>query len=78
MALTKETARCLHQEAEREGRAGLGPARWQRLFAHIQRWRQLRRERLQLWSLSDATLKDIGLSRADVTREARRPFWDHD
>ena len=48
-----------------------------RWFMHLQRWRQLRHERRQLWSLSDTTLKDIGLSRADVEREARRPFWDN-
>jgi len=40
------------------------------------RWRQLRRERDTLRHLSDDMLKDIGLSREAVQREARRPFWD--
>lgn len=34
------------------------------------------RERRQLLALSDATLKDIGVSRADAEREASRRFWD--
>lgn len=37
---------------------------------------QIYRERRALRALSDATLKDIGLSRADVERESGRPFWD--
>lgn len=32
-------------------------------------------ERRALMSLSDQTLKDIGLSRADAYREASRPWW---
>ncbi|SDM23493.1 Uncharacterized conserved protein YjiS, DUF1127 family [Modicisalibacter muralis] len=52
----------------------LGWAR--RVWTRIQRWQQLHHERRQLWRLSDAMLKDIGLSRADVSREASRPFWD--
>ncbi|MCF5376144.1 DUF1127 domain-containing protein, partial [Pseudomonas syringae] len=26
--------------------------------------------------MSDGTLKDLGLSRADIQQEAERPFWD--
>jgi uncharacterized protein YjiS (DUF1127 family) len=37
---------------------------------------QLRTERRKLSELSDRALRDIGLSRADVWREARRSFWD--
>jgi hypothetical protein len=33
-------------------------------------------ERRALMGLGDPTLKDIGLSRADVYREATRSFWD--
>lgn len=47
-----------------------------RMGKRLRRWQQLRHERQELWRLSDATLKDIGLSRADIEREARRPFWD--
>ncbi|GEN29468.1 hypothetical protein HVA01_31140 [Halovibrio variabilis] len=42
----------------------------------LYRWQQLRRERETLRHLSDDMLKDIGLSRKDVQRESRRPFWD--
>jgi uncharacterized protein YjiS (DUF1127 family) len=34
------------------------------------------RERRALRRVDAAMLKDIGLSRADVEREAGRPFWD--
>ncbi|TDX33045.1 uncharacterized protein YjiS (DUF1127 family) [Modicisalibacter xianhensis] len=49
---------------------------WRRLLRRLRRWQQVRHERQELWRLSDATLKDIGLSRADIEREASRPFWD--
>jgi uncharacterized protein YjiS (DUF1127 family) len=42
----------------------------------IARWRKLHHERIELASLSDDALKDIGLSRADVYEETDRPFWD--
>lgn len=35
-----------------------------------------RRQRGELTELDDRTLQDIGVSRADVEREANRPFWD--
>jgi uncharacterized protein YjiS (DUF1127 family) len=34
-----------------------------------------RRSRLALMELSDAQLKDIGISRCEAFREANRPFW---
>ncbi len=34
-----------------------------------------RRQRLDLQTLDDAALKDIGLSPADVRRECSKPFW---
>ncbi|MCO7537961.1 DUF1127 domain-containing protein [Pseudomonas asiatica] len=40
------------------------------------RWLQLYRQRQELASLSDATLHDLGLSRADIQQEAERHFWD--
>jgi uncharacterized protein YjiS (DUF1127 family) len=40
------------------------------------RWYELHRQRQQLMSLSDAALKDLGLSRADIQREAELPFWN--
>ena len=42
----------------------------------LRRWHQLSNERVELSRLSDERLRDIGLSRADVVREASRPFWD--
>ena len=33
-------------------------------------------QRSALERLSDARLRDIGLTRADVEHEVRRPFWD--
>ncbi|MFK3795491.1 DUF1127 domain-containing protein [Pseudomonas sp. NPDC088444] len=49
---------------------------WHAAIGQIARWRKLHRERVQLASLSDAALKDMGLSRADVIEESERPFWD--
>jgi uncharacterized protein YjiS (DUF1127 family) len=41
----------------------------------IQTWRQRSKERRALQSLSDHSLKDLGLSSADVDHEARKRFW---
>ncbi|HXR00719.1 MAG TPA: DUF1127 domain-containing protein [Pseudomonas sp.] len=49
---------------------------WNSAISHIGRWRKLHHQRIELGSLSDDALKDIGLSRADVYRETERPFWD--
>lgn len=38
-------------------------------------WRARARERRQLSTLSDAMLKDIGISRADASTEFEKPFW---
>lgn len=35
-----------------------------------------RRSRLALMEMSDAQLKDIGVSRSEAYGEANRPFWD--
>jgi uncharacterized protein YjiS (DUF1127 family) len=39
------------------------------------RWLTLYHQRQELARLSDDTLKDIGMSRADIEREVARPFW---
>ena len=49
---------------------------WRRAWRRIGRWRQLAHQRRQLAALSDAALKDIGYSRADIWMESNRPFWD--
>ncbi|WP_166359217.1 DUF1127 domain-containing protein [Pseudomonas akapageensis] len=46
------------------------------ILKQILRWHDLHRERAQLMQLSDAALKDMGLSRADIFEESERPFWD--
>ena len=38
-------------------------------------WQERARQRHELRTLGDFMLKDIGLSRADVEREASKPFW---
>jgi uncharacterized protein YjiS (DUF1127 family) len=38
-------------------------------------WVERSNERHELRSLSDRTLKDVGMSRADAEAEACKPFW---
>ena len=38
-------------------------------------WQRRSEERYRLHELDERMLKDIGVSRADVSREARKPFW---
>lgn len=38
-------------------------------------WRLRRSERRHLRSLENHVLADLGLTRAEVEREARKPFW---
>jgi uncharacterized protein YjiS (DUF1127 family) len=51
--------------------------RWSgtRLIDLLLEWQDRARQRRALMALSDPMLKDIGLSRADAEREARKPFW---
>ena len=46
-----------------------------RLFDHLFTWHQRARERQALDQLDAHMLHDIGLSRADVEHEVRKPFW---
>ncbi len=45
---------------------------WQRLFS----FDALRKERLELSQLSEAQLKDIGITPDQARKEANRPVWD--
>ena len=38
-------------------------------------WQQRAAQRRHLNGLDDYLLKDMGISRADVDREVRKPFW---
>ncbi|WP_238474349.1 DUF1127 domain-containing protein [Pseudomonas cavernae] len=49
---------------------------WRALRWQVRRWYELAHQRRQLAMLSDAALKDLGLSRADILEESERPFWD--
>lgn len=44
--------------------------------AQALRWLELARQRRELAEMSEAALKDIGLSRADIMQESDRHFWE--
>jgi uncharacterized protein YjiS (DUF1127 family) len=46
-----------------------------RLTDTVQSWHERARQRRTLMALSDHSLKDIGLSRADAWAESAQPFW---
>ena len=46
-----------------------------RLFELLVEWQERERGRHHLRELDDRLLRDIGISRADVEREASKPFW---
>jgi uncharacterized protein YjiS (DUF1127 family) len=48
-------------------------ARLARLVLHV--WPERRRQRAQLRELEDHLLRDIGVTRGEALREARKPFW---
>ena len=50
-------------------------SRWGGLRQSIALWQHRSRSRNELESLSDATLRDIGISRWDAHREADKFFW---
>ncbi|WP_035694283.1 DUF1127 domain-containing protein [Azospirillum halopraeferens] len=41
----------------------------------VEQWRRRSRERRELDALDDVMLRDIGLTRCDITHEVRKPFW---
>lgn len=52
-----------------------GGAAMRAVLERMGSWRQRRRARALLWQLNERELEDIGISRADVWAEARKPFW---
>lgn len=48
---------------------------WSHLKQRLAEWHARYRSRQELEGLSDATLRDIGLTRCDARREAQKPFW---
>lgn len=53
--------------------AVVGSAR--RVWARLLTWRARASQRQGLAELDDKSLRDIGLTRSDVEREVRKPFW---
>jgi uncharacterized protein YjiS (DUF1127 family) len=60
--------------AARRASAGM-LLRLSRVLDTLAEWQERSRQRRHLMALNDHLLKDIGLSRADVVRESRKPFW---
>ena len=48
---------------------------WDQLKLRITEWQRRARSRRELEVLSDATLRDIGITRCDAHREMNKPFW---
>ena len=46
-----------------------------RLIALIGTWRRRLRDRRELASMSDMSLRDLGLTRSEALYEIRKPFW---
>jgi len=45
------------------------------LIALLKTWRRRANERQTLVTMSDAMLRDIGITRCDAMNEASKPFW---
>ncbi|UXZ54373.1 DUF1127 domain-containing protein [Halomonas sp. 7T] len=43
----------------------------------LRQFHQRRRSRLQLLTLDDRLLEDIGITRAQARKEGHKPFWKH-
>ncbi len=46
-----------------------------RFAATVTQWERRRRSRINLGRLDDHLLRDVGLTRHEADREARRHFW---
>ena len=50
-------------------------SRWSQMKRRFAEWRRRAYSRRELQRLSDATLRDIGISGCDAQRESTKPFW---
>ena len=48
---------------------------WTLLRQRLAEWCGQFRSRRELEELSDASLRDIGITRCDIPRELHKPFW---
>jgi uncharacterized protein YjiS (DUF1127 family) len=48
---------------------------WDQIKLRIAEWQRRSRSRQELEGLSDATLRDIGITRCETHREMHKPFW---
>ncbi len=48
---------------------------WHRANARLHLWHERAVTRHELAELDDYILRDIGMTRGDVMREANKPFW---
>jgi uncharacterized protein YjiS (DUF1127 family) len=63
------------QQTLQQTRRGVRPWRRTSLVALFHEWRRRFHDRCALANLCDRSLRDIGLTRYDADREARKPFW---
>lgn len=54
--------------------AGWG-SRLARLLKLLETWHERSRQRRELLAMPDYLLKDMGITREDLYREQRKPFW---
>jgi uncharacterized protein YjiS (DUF1127 family) len=52
-----------------------GVSRWSHVKTSIVEWRRRSLSRQELEALSDATLRDIGITRCDAHFESHKAFW---
>jgi len=73
--LTARTARAIAATRPFVARAELGTTVMRTIIELVYQWYVRRLERSLMLELDDLALHDIGLTRADVYREATKPFW---
>jgi uncharacterized protein YjiS (DUF1127 family) len=49
--------------------------RWGHMKHRLWQWRRRSQARHELQTLSDANLRDLGLTRCDASHEFNKPFW---